>query len=92
MARFFRRLNGGHVLTAILMFTPNGSETCDGFDNDCNGVVDDNPSDIATYYRDADGDGFGSETEFELACPADKSDGYIEEKVRDGLVVLMIGS
>ena len=35
------------------------------------------------YYRDSDGDGFGSETESELACPADKSDGYIEEKLRD---------
>ena len=25
---------------------PNGNEVCDGFDNDCNGVVDDNPHNI----------------------------------------------
>ena len=67
--------------------SPIGIEVCDGFDNDCNGVVDDNPSDIVTYYADADGDGFGIESDTELACPADKPDGYIEEKVRNGQVV-----
>jgi|GEM_PF-1528799 len=67
--------------------SPIGIEVCDGFDNDCNGVVDDNPSDIVTYYADMDGDGFGIESDTELACPADKPDGYIEEKVRNGQVV-----
>ena len=40
---------------------PNEEEVCDGFDNDCNGVVDDNPIDIEIYYKDEDGDGFGIE-------------------------------
>jgi hypothetical protein len=37
---------------------PGQLEVCDGLDNDCNGLVDDElPS--FRYYRDADGDGFG---------------------------------
>ena len=56
-----------------------------GFDNDCNGQIDDNPSDIIRYYFDGDSDGFGIESQSELACPADKSDGYIEVKIRNGI-------
>ena len=33
------------------------------------------------YYRDDDGDGFGLESDSVLVCPADKPEGYIEEKV-----------
>ena len=51
---------------------PNEEEVCDGFDNDCNGVVDDNPIDIEIYYKDEDGDGFGIEGDSILSCPADK--------------------
>ena len=47
---------------------PGGDEVCDGFDNDCNGVVDDNPSDIQIYYADNDGDGFGVESDSVLSC------------------------
>lgn len=36
------------------------SEICDGKDNDCNGVVDDQIQ-YTTYYTDADGDGYGSD-------------------------------
>lgn len=35
------------------------SEVCDGKDNDCNGVVD-NGIPTRTWYRDADGDGYGN--------------------------------
>ncbi len=34
-------------------------EVCDGLDNDCNRLVDDDPTDAPTYHRDADGDGYG---------------------------------
>jgi hypothetical protein len=43
-------------------------ERCDGVDSDCDGVVDDNPSDGFWVYQDADADGWGDEARAELAC------------------------
>ncbi|NRD46125.1 MopE-related protein [Corallococcus exiguus] len=37
---------------------PGATEVCDGLDNNCDGAVDDNG--CAVWYRDADGDGYGS--------------------------------
>jgi hypothetical protein len=36
---------------------PGGTESCNGADDDCDGMVDEGVT--RTYYRDADGDGFG---------------------------------
>ncbi len=50
--------------------SPAGDEVCgDGVDNDCDMLVDD-PSavDAATWFADADNDGFGDETVTEVAC------------------------
>ena len=66
---------------------PGAEELCDGVDNDCNEIIDDNPSDIEIYYQDMDGDGFGVEGNSILSCPADKPIGYIEAKERNGVVV-----
>ena len=47
--------------------SPEGSEICDGIDNNCNFLIDDDDEeniDLSTtlqYYPDVDGDGYGSE-------------------------------
>ena len=46
------------------------AETCDGLDNDCDGEADEDATDAATFYADADGDGFGVEAYTETACEA----------------------
>ncbi|MBN2106821.1 MAG: DUF11 domain-containing protein, partial [Deltaproteobacteria bacterium] len=40
---------------------------CDGLDNDCDGGIDENRTQN-TYYRDADGDGYGDATNTDTAC------------------------
>ena len=39
---------------------PNGNEYCNGLDEDCDGVLDNDSLDAPTWYFDIDGDGYGS--------------------------------
>ncbi|WP_426748872.1 MopE-related protein [Myxococcus faecalis] len=52
---------------------PGASESCDGVDNNCNGSVDEGV--LPTWYRDADGDGYGYPTNTTQACA--KPAGYV---------------
>ena len=52
--------------------SPALQEICDSIDNDCNGIVDDGMGMV--WYRDQDGDGFGSYNDTTFACV--QPDGY----------------
>jgi len=52
-------LNSGDCNDFNSNIHPGANEICDGIDNNCNGQVDEGVP-MNTYYQDADGDGYGS--------------------------------
>lgn len=50
---------------------PDAADICDGLDNNCDGIVDENQT--LTFFLDADGDGHGSPDNRVSACPYDQS-------------------
>jgi len=48
---------------------PGATEYCDGTDNDCDGSTDESSAaDASTWYRDADGDGYGNPSSSSVGC------------------------
>ncbi len=47
---------------------PGATETCDGADNDCDGIVDNDASDATVFFSDTDGDGYGDDASSVNAC------------------------
>jgi hypothetical protein len=56
---------------------PGAAEYCDGEDNDCDGVIDNDALDAATWYADADADGYGDADTTIDACSA--PEGHVED-------------
>ncbi len=55
---------------------PGAEELCNGVDDDCDGEVDDAPTDATAFFVDLDGDGFGSDRLMSTAC--DAPDGFVD--------------
>jgi hypothetical protein len=47
---------------------PDAEEVCNGADDDCDGIADNNATDATTWYGDVDGDGFGFDGVTTNAC------------------------
>ena len=59
-------LSGNDCDDDVGTVNPGATEDCDGVDQNCDGEIDEDVT--STYYRDADGDGFGTEDETIQAC------------------------
>ena len=55
--------------------SPVQSEICNGIDDNCDGIIDNDPIDGLIYYADTDGDGFGNAAITQVACS--QPSGYV---------------
>lgn len=69
-------LNSADCNDSTSLANPDGEELCDGFDNDCNGLTDDNTAlDAQDWFLDADSDAFGDPSVVFTSC--DMPSGFV---------------
>jgi hypothetical protein len=69
---------GGDCDDGDAAVNPAADEVCNGVDDNCDGVTDESTAtDALTFYRDADGDGYGDPGDTVLACAAPS--GYVAD-------------
>ncbi len=65
--------DGGDCNDADAAVNPDADETCDGVDQDCDGLIDNNATDMQLWYDDVDGDGYGDASSSSWSCTAPPS-------------------
>ncbi|MFW6058125.1 MAG: putative metal-binding motif-containing protein, partial [Persicimonas sp.] len=71
----YRATQAGDCDDTSASINPDATESCNGFDDDCDGDIDEDVED--TFYADNDGDGYGDASVTTEACEA--PDGYVTD-------------
>ncbi len=58
---------GGDCNDHNVYMHPGASDPCNGIDDNCNGLIDEEACERRLFYRDADGDGYGVDNKFKVA-------------------------
>ena len=73
-----RVTNGGDCNDADSDSGPTNREVCNGVDDDCDEIVDEDTTGSIIYYRDVDGDGFGDDSNSMQACTSSPPEGFTD--------------